>query len=92
MAFDPQQNRIVCAANRYNTGELVVGIRHYDHIMYEQAHARGLRAGCAAEQGFLDRYGQFRTREEAWAIAEAAGQIIRRVGGDEGKLFSENLY
>lgn len=22
----------------------------------------------------------------------AAGQIIRRVGGDEGRLFSENLY
>jgi hypothetical protein len=32
------------------------------------------------------------TREEAFEVASAAGQIIRRVGGDDGKLFSENLY
>jgi hypothetical protein len=44
------------------------------------------------QQGFVDKSGTFKTREEAWSIAEAANQIIRRVGGDNGKLFSENLY
>jgi len=32
------------------------------------------------------------TREEAWQVAEAAGQIKYRVGGDGKELFSENLY
>lgn len=32
------------------------------------------------------------TREEAHEVAKAAGQIIRRCGGDEHKLYSENLY
>ena len=48
-----------------------------------------------SEQGFVDRFGKFHNREEAWKIAEPAGQIRRRVGGDTingGTLFSENLY
>lgn len=46
-------------------------------------------------QGFVDQRGVFLTRTEAWSIALAAGQIIRRVGGndtDGGTLYSENLY
>ena len=43
-------------------------------------------------QGFIDQRGNFLTREEAWIVAEASGQIIRRVGGDGKKLYSENLY
>ena len=43
-------------------------------------------------QGFIDQFGQFLTREEAWPIAERNTQIIRRVGGDGIKLYSENLY
>ena len=34
-------------------------------------------------------------RREAWSVAQSAGQIVRRVPGDEkngGTLFSENLY
>jgi hypothetical protein len=45
-----------------------------------------------AEQGFVDQIGTFMTREEAWIVAENAGQILYRVGGDGTKLFSENLY
>lgn len=48
--------------------------------------------GRDTEQGFIDQHGNFYSREEAWKIAQANGQIIRRVGGDEGRLFSENLY
>jgi len=43
-------------------------------------------------QGFVTNKGEFLTREEAWIIALAEGQIIRRCGGDGEKLFSENLY
>lgn len=47
-------------------------------------------------QGFLTSKYRFVDRYEAWAIAEARGQILRRVPGDitsKGrKLFSENLY
>lgn len=31
-------------------------------------------------------------REEALAVALAAGQRIYRCGGDSNKLYSENLY
>jgi hypothetical protein len=43
-------------------------------------------------QGFLDNKGIFLTREEAHTVAKAAGQIVRRVGGDANRLYSENLY
>jgi hypothetical protein len=48
--------------------------------------------GRATEQGFIDQFGVFMTREEAYEVAKAAGQIKYRCGGDEGRLFSENLY
>ena len=31
-------------------------------------------------------------RKEARIVAEAAGQIIKEVGGPRDELFSENLY
>ncbi len=58
----------------------------------------------SVEQGFIDQFCRFVTREEAWKIADKQGQIRRQTGfekhgiprkpaiGDEGKLFSENLY
>jgi hypothetical protein len=45
-----------------------------------------------AEQGFIDQRGNFVDRKTAWNIAEANGQIIRRVGNDQPVLYSENLY
>ena len=45
------------------------------------------------EQGFVTSKGRFVTREEAWKIADAAGQILYRSAGyDNGVLFSENLW
>lgn len=83
--------RIVCAANRKRfTGEVVLGIRHWDAFM------RNLDTeGDPVEQGFITNRGEFVDRHTAWCIAEEAGQIIRRVGGDTangGTLYSENLY
>ena len=85
--------RIVCAANKcVSNHQIILGIRHYDLFMRTHG-ARYL--GLEMVQGFVDQHGVFLTRTEAWPIAEAAGQIIRRVGGDEtdgGTLYSENLY
>lgn len=82
--------RIVCAALRLN-GILVVGPRHYDQVMRQQI-ARLPGEWTKAEQGFIDQRGTFYDREAAWRIAQGTAQIVRRVGGDEHRLFSENLY
>lgn len=87
--------RIVCAANRDKwNGTLLIGVRHWDKFMHDQ-HSRNTDFCDAGDQGFIDNRGNFLTRQEAWKVAEAAGQIIRRVGGDDangGTLYSENLY
>lgn len=88
--------RIVCAANRDESGDLILGVRHYDQLMQQTINLilRNAPPGDMT-QGFIDSQGNFLTRTQAWKVAEAAGQIIRRVGGDTrngGTLYSENLY
>jgi hypothetical protein len=84
--------RVVCAAVLVND-HTICSARHFDNVMRAQIEAiNEPYSGASVEQGFLDQCGEFLTREEAWVVAEAAGQIIRRVGGDGGRLFSENLY
>jgi len=79
---------VVCAALRHlHNGEIICGVRHWDRLMREQTAGKD-----SWEQGFVDNAGSFLTREEAWEVAEKAGQIVRRVGGDGHELFSENLY
>jgi len=93
---------IVCAAMR--KGKFIAcGARHFDAVMRRQIVLCGLDFEDW-EQGFIDQYGNFLTRAEAWKIADARGQIRRRTAlennpnprraniGDEGLLFSENLY
>lgn len=95
------QRRVVCAANMCpDTGHIILGARHWDESMH--IHNGLYRyAGYTdddvkfSKQGFIDQHGVFMDRQEAWKVAEAAGQIIRRVGGDTSKggtLYSENLY
>ncbi len=87
--------RIVCAANLYDDGTLIVGARHFDSTMRriiesinpDWHHWRSI----GHEQGFIDQHGKFYSREDAWEIAFDNGQIIRDCGCD-GTLFSENLY
>lgn len=99
--------RIVCAANRYKlNGWLVVGPRHFDNVMREQIR-RSTNAdfyNAAWEQGFIDQWGNFLTRGEAWRIAVCQNQIRRYVGSQfelgannsesflHQELYSENLY
>lgn len=98
--------RIVCAANRNSDGVIITGLRHFDQLMHRQIKELKLLAEASGaeiddsyfefkEQGFICNRYQYHNRQQAWKIAEAAGQIIRRVGGDEsdgGTLYSENLY
>tara|TARA_B100002049_G_C16070064_1_gene372362 strand:- start:413 stop:907 length:495 start_codon:yes stop_codon:yes gene_type:complete len=88
------QRRVVCAACRSDKGRLIVGPRHFDPIMKAQIDTMnyaGDDVGLFEEQGFIDQWGQFLTREDAWIVAKAAHQIIRHVERP-GTLYSENLY
>jgi hypothetical protein len=84
---------VVCAAIRnVNDGTITLGARHFNCFV------RALGLGHeypdeAHEQGFIDQDEKFLTREEAWIVAEAAGQIRHRAPGCDGpELYSENLY
>ena len=83
--------RIVCAALLLPNGAILCSIRHFDPIMHRALQATGWSSKDVV-QGFVDQDGVFLNRGLAWPIALAAGQIIRRVGGDDGCLYSENLY
>lgn len=88
--------RVVCAANRNRvTGLIICGARHFDSVMHANMQARPDSERDdwrRSEQGFIDQFGTFLTREEAHAIATERQQFHRRFDGDERTLFSENLY
>jgi hypothetical protein len=88
-----QIRRVACAAMKMEDGLIVPGARHYSpdmravllRIYGEKYHLK------VVEQGFIDTWGDFLTREEAWERAVEYGQIIRDCGCP-GTLYSENLY
>jgi hypothetical protein len=97
----PIGRRVVCAAIRAANGELVLGIRHYSADMRIQLamrtdEGRPFMNRSGDDQGFVDQFGEYMTREEAFVVAVAANQIVR--GFDWGsaptgpKLYSEGLY
>tara|TARA_R110000868_G_scaffold245360_1_gene501857 strand:- start:24 stop:314 length:291 start_codon:yes stop_codon:yes gene_type:complete len=95
-----KQRRVVCAAILAYDGDVMLGIRHYSADMYVQIDER--RDGSKfthrldEHQGFVDQYGVWMSREEAYQVALAAGQIIYPEacgkGLDGPKLYSEGLY
>ena len=89
------QRRVVCAAIRCQAS-MVIGVRHHDHIMndhiWEIDRGGGYWVRSDEEQGFVDQWGVFMDCKEALTVALAANQRIRRCGGDEQQLYSENLY
>lgn len=99
---EPEIHRIVCSANRNKEGWVIAGIRHWDLIMNStlammtpenQESFRSIR-----DSGFIDNYGIFRNRYEAFQIAEAAGQLRedpRRCSPSQilgKKLYSEMVW
>ncbi len=94
--------KIVSAATRvfFKRGDsedqeevMICSPRHWDSVAHATFKAMGNNLKKVKDiQGFVDQYGDFHTRKEAYVIAVKNNQIIRRVGGDDEKLFSENLY
>lgn len=82
--------RVVSMAANIIGGRLIVGNRHFCPIMQMQIDALGLDRGeheVRTDQGFVDQWGIYMTREEAWEVAKKAGQIKEVFV--EGVLFSE---
>lgn len=89
--------RVVCSAMVHRDGRMILSPRHFDSTVHKQLELLALQGEDvmqwgSARQGFVDQQGVFMTREEALVVAKKQGQIIRRVGGDDLRLFSENLY
>jgi hypothetical protein len=85
---------IVSAAMLMEDGLIVPGVRHFSpdmrsilRLIYpdKKYHLK------VKQQGFIDNYGNFLTREAAWEIAKQNNQIRYDVSCP-GELFSENLY
>lgn len=90
--IEKPQQIVVCAAIRTETGLVITGARHCDEIMREQAQAAGVSLR-SPEQGFINQFGEYLTREEAMQAVKDNGQPfdIERNRGDI-YLFSEGLY
>ena len=94
------ERRVVCAAIRSKTGNVLLGVRHYSGDMRTQIQCRFdgemFEHRHDEDQGFVDQHGTYMSREEAYQVAIAAGQILypdRCVNGLNGpKLYSEGLY
>lgn len=89
--------RLVCAANRYKD-LIILGTRHYSPTMHISVDAFGgvdilyEYADGDHEQGFVDQYGRFWSREEAKIHAMENGQLIHPENCPSKDLFSEGLY
>jgi hypothetical protein len=95
---------IVCAACKYTDvllddgtlieSTIITGARHMDSIMQNQLRNMPIAHKKISEQGFIDQWGNFLTREEAMAIVIKNNQKfdIERNGHNNKKLFSEGLY
>ena len=92
----PQQ-KIVCAAC-YDGEILICGARHWDPIMnriFSTIKAAGNQdlKSSAFEQGFIDQFGKFVGRVEAYKIVQENGQPFdKERNGDDVELYSEGLY
>jgi hypothetical protein len=77
-------------------GFLILGLRHWDQKMHNQVkiiqRTYPTLDTKKTIQGFVDGYGTFLTREEAWKRATLTGQLDNYKGHNPGVLFSEDLY
>jgi len=91
---------IVCAANKFelNGQEIIVtGARHYDPIMHAVIDALSEQGqliaipDVVANQGFIDNFGKWLSREDARACVLENEQVLRSQP-NSSELFSEDLY
>lgn len=97
--FDPPKNYepyIVCAAvlvEKDGKNVMLCGARHFDYVMLSQVNDMG-GFDKQIEQGFIDKWGHFWSREDAMAQVKKNGQKFNqaRNGHSDTTLFSEGLY
>lgn len=90
MENEVKERRVVCAAIKID--EIIIcGARHYDKIMHTILGFI-VPSDTPIQQGFVDQFGVFMDRQEAYQVAEAAKQIIHKTPGPKNMLFSEDLY
>lgn len=91
-----KEQRIVCAALRAEDGEVLIGIRHYSKDMCVNIDKRKdgdkFKHRGDKDQGFVDQWGTFLSREEAYVIAQKNGQLKYPEACDREILYSEGLY
>lgn len=88
---DDVKTWIVCAANRSPEGLIFCGSRHFSNAMYAQIKAAGV-SPHSTEQGFIDQFDRFWTREQAYEIMKITGQPMLHEDEWGPQLYSENLY
>ncbi len=92
--MEKPQQIIVCAACRVY-GIVLCGARHWDSVMRQQYKVMSKPDDSKRneEQGFINQFGEFLTREQSMKIVKENGQPfnIENNGGDV-VLFSEGLY
>lgn len=101
------ERRVVSACNRFHDFQ-IMGCRHWDMTMHATASALGMdvkdghdnvhayaieNGSPYEEQGFVDQWGWYMSREEAYIVADRMGQILpHRANISSTTLFSEMLY
>ena len=82
---------IVCAAVKID--DLIIpSVRHYDPFVHAIAHCLGISEVRHDQQGFITNKYRFVDRVEGLAVARAAGQVVREVGGSHTRLYSECMW
>lgn len=84
--------RVVCAACRWPDGHVILGVRHFSPDMRLSAALQGYDVAECREQGFVDQFGKYLTRQEAFKIALSQGQYRPYEPYNIGTLYSEDLY
>lgn len=82
--------RVVSMAANVVDGYLIIGNRHFCPLMQMQIDLLGLMCqnhNVRTQQGFVDQWGVYMNRKNAWIVAKEAGQIKQVY--TEGTLFSE---
>lgn len=83
-------HRVVSMAACIVDGHLIVGNRHFCPIMnmtIANLNIKDCKHDAKTDQGFVDQWGVYMSRQEAWNVAKAAGQIKKVF--TEGVLYSE---
>lgn len=83
--------RIIAACCLFGETKLV-GARHFSPAMHSQLEQMNM--GVAHEQGFIDQFDEYWSREDAMALVKYNGQPfdIERNGGSDKLLFSEGVW